>query len=143
MDVFVSNCAGLDVHKDFISVAHRVLDARGRPQQTLQKVGTMTRDLQALATWLQERGCTQVVMESTGVYWQPVYNILAEHFTVWLVNAAHVKQVPGRKTDMNDAAWLAQLLQHGLLRPSYIPPQEQRDLRDLVRLRQHEVDERS
>jgi transposase len=143
MDIFVSNCAGLDVHKDFISVAHRVLDGRGRPQQTLHKVGTLTPDLHALTTWLQERGCTHVVMESTGVYWLPVYNILAEHLTVWVVNAAHVKQVPGRKTDLNDAAWLAQLLQHGLLRPSYIPPQEQRDLRDLVRLRQHEVDERS
>jgi hypothetical protein len=95
-----------------------------------------------LLTWLAEWNVTHVAMESTGVYWLPIYNLLEEHFQVWLVNAGHVKQVPGRKTDVTDAQWLAQLLQHGLLKPCCIPDQAQRDLREIVRYRQTQVEER-
>jgi transposase len=111
----------------------------------------MVGDLMALRAWLREAGCTHAVMESTGVYWKPVYNVLtdpdpaaaAPGLTVWVVNAAHVKAIPGRKTDVQDAAWLASLLQHGLLKPSFIPSREQRELRDLTRTRTSLTDERT
>ena len=143
MDVLIPVCAGLDVHKTFVIACRRRQLSATRTEQESRRFGTMTRDLEALAAWLAEWGCTDVAIESTGVYWQPVYNILAPHMTVWLVNARHVKQVPGRKTDQNDAMWLAQLLQHGLLKPSYIPPEEQRELRDLTRYRESVLDDRA
>jgi len=136
-------CAGLDIHKTFLIACRRYPDPAGQSRRDIRKFGTMLADLQALATWLAETGTTHVVMESTGVYWQPVFNVLEEHCTVWLVNAAHVKNVPGRKTDVKDAEWLAHLLRQGLLRPSFIPPREQRELREVVRYRQSLVEERT
>ena len=109
----------------------------------LKEFGTMTVDLLALSDWLAAAGITHVAMESTGEYWKPLYNILEGDFTVFLVNAAHVKQVPGRKTDKADARWLAKLMRHGLLQASFIPPVEQRDLRDLTRYRTKLVQEHS
>ena len=103
----------------------------------------MSADLLALADWLARLGCTHVAMESTGVYWKPLFNLLEGQFTVWAVNAQHIKQVPGRKTDVSDAAWIAGLLRHGLVRPSFIPDQEQRELREGTRYRRSLVDERT
>src|SRR4029434_6943166 len=103
----------------------------------------MTRELLAFSDWLQAAGCTHVAMESTGEYWKPVFNILEANFEVLLVNAAHVKNVPGPKTDVKDAQWIAELLQHGLLRPSFIPPVAQRELRDLTRHRSNFIRARS
>jgi transposase len=132
-------CCGLDVHKK--SVVACVLTPEG--QETVS-FGTMTRDLLRLADWLQGRGVRQVAMESTGVYWMPIYNVLEERgFEVLVVNARHVKAVPGRKTDVKDAEWLADLLRHGLLRGSFIPERWQRELRELVRYRKALVEERS
>jgi transposase len=108
-----------------------------------ESLGQMTADLLALSDWLAEAGITHVAMESTGEYWRPVYNLLEGDITIFLVNAAHVKQVPGRKTDKADARWLAKLLRYGLLQASFIPPQGQRDLRDLTRYRTTLVQERS
>jgi len=143
MDILIPCCAALDVHKKFLVACRRRLLSDKTVESQTRRFSTMTRNLEALAAWLAEWACTDVALESTGVYWQPVYNILQEHFTICLVNAAHVKQLPGRKTDVNDATWLAQLLQHGLLRGSYIPPIEQRELRDLTRYRQSLVEERT
>jgi transposase len=138
------NCAGIDVHKKSLVVCHRLTDAQGLVQQECRHFSTMTEQLEALANWLAERGCTHVVMESTGVYWQPVYNILESRFEVLLANPSHLlKQAPGRKTDLNDAAWLAELLSFGLVTGSYIPTQQQRDLRELVRYRLSLVSERT
>jgi transposase len=143
MDVMISNCAGLDVHKKFVVVARRWLDTNGQLQTETRRFSTMTRDLESMAAWLVAAGCTDLVMERTGVYWQPIYNVLEGQLEVWLVNAHHVKQVPGRKTDLKDAEWLAQLLQCGLVRRSFIPDRAQRELRDLVRYRQSVVEERN
>jgi transposase len=117
--------------------------APGQPHKEIRTFGTMTHELENLADWLTSLGCTHVVIESTGVYWQPIFNILEDRFQVWLVNPQHIKHVPGRKTDVQDAEWLAQLMQHGLVKASFIPPREQRDLRDLVRQRQTLVEERN
>ena len=143
MEIIMRNCAGGDVHKQFIVVCRRWLDAHGHVHTETRRFSTMTQDLERLREWLVATGCTDIALESTGVYWQPVYNILEGHVRVWLVNAQHVKQVPGRKTDTNDADWLAQLLQHGLLRASFIPDRDQRELRDLVRYRQSTVQDRT
>lgn len=135
MDVVYQRCAGLDVHKKSV-VACRIVPAEvGGWQREVRKFGTMTDDLLLLADWLRAAGVTQVAMESTGVYWKPIYNVLESEFRVLLVNAHHIKYVPGRKTDVNDAQWIAQLLQHGLLKASFIPEMPQRDLRDLTRYR--------
>jgi transposase len=143
MERVFPNCAGLDVHKKVIVACRLGVDARGQSQKAIRKFGTMTAELEALAAWLAESGCTHVAMESTGVFWRPIFNILGATFDVWVVNAHHVKHVPGRKTDIKDAEWLAQLMQQGLLRPSFIPPQEQRELRDVVRQRQTLVEDRT
>ncbi len=143
MEILIRNCAGGDVHKKFIVVCRRWLDDAGRVRTETRRFSTMTQDLERLRDWLVQTGCTDIALESTGVYWQPVYNVLEGHVRVWLVNAQHVKQVPGRKTDTTDAAWLAQLLQHGLLRASFIPERDQRELRDLVRYRQSTVQDRT
>ncbi len=125
---------GLDVHKKVVVACVRILDAKdGTVQSTLRRFGTMTADLIELRGWLGELKVTQVAMESTGVYWQPVYNLLEGYFKVSVVNAQHIKKVPGRKTDMKDAEWIAQLLQCGLLRASFVPDRQQRELRDLTR----------
>ena len=140
MEVVNGRCAGLDVHKQVVVACVLTADevrADGQPRPVLTRFGTMTEDLVALAGWLAERGAVQVAMESTGVYWQPVWNSLEEHggFAVLLVNAHHIKAVPGRKTDMKDAQWLAELLRHGLVRASFVPDRAQRELRELTRYR--------
>jgi transposase len=146
MDVVFTQCAGLDVHKKTVMACRVTPDPTGQQADGLMEVqefGTLTRDLLALSDWLAAAGITHVAMESTGEYWKPVYNILEGDFTVFLVNAAHVKQVPGRKTDKNDARWLAKLMRYGLLQASFVPSQGQRDLRDLTRYRTKLVQERS
>lgn len=145
MDIIMPVCAGLDIHKKFVVACRRRLLPDGRVEWEPCRFSTMTRNLETLSAWLTEWGCADVAvaMESTGVYRQPVYTILEGHLTIWLVNAAHVKQVPGRKTDLNDAAWLAQLLQHGLLKRSNIPPVDQRERRDLTRYRQRLIEARN
>lgn len=135
MQVTYPCCAGLDVHKKTV-VACRIKAEGSKPvRREVKTFSTMTRSLLALNDWLSEWGCTHVAMESTGEYWKPIFNVLEANFSVLLVNAQHVKRVPGRKTDVQDAEWLADLLQHGLLKASFIPPAPQRDLRDLTRYR--------
>jgi len=134
MDVLHPRCCGLDVHKSSISACILLREA-GRVLKHQRRFGAMTQDLQELAEWLRQFGVTQVAMESSGVYWKPVWNILEGQFTVVLANAQHIKNVPGRKTDQKDAEWIAQLLQYGLRRASYVPCEIIRDLRDLTRMR--------
>ena len=143
MQVVHQRCAGLDVHKKSITVCRMIPDGQGGWQKDIRKFGTMTDELLALADWLGAGGVTHVAMESTGVYWKPIFNILESGFQVLLVNAQHIKYVPGRKTNVNDAQWIAELLQHGLLKASFIPEVEQRDLRDLTRYRTKLVQARS
>jgi transposase len=135
MRVVYTRCCGLDVHKRTISACVLLQEASGQVQQAIRRFGTMTRDLLELADWLQDQQVTHVAMESTGVYWKPVWNILEGQFAMVLVNAQHIKAVPGRKTDTRDCQWIAELLQHGLLRGSFVPPTPIRQLRDLTRLR--------
>lgn len=138
MKAMYERCAGLDVHKKTVTACRR--DGR---EQEVKTFGTTTPDLLELVDWLLEWECSHVAMESTGDYWKPVYNLLESSFEVLLVNAKHVKHVPGRKTDVGDAQWLAELLQYGLLKASFIPPAPQRDLRDLTRYRTKQVQERA
>ena len=141
MDVVYTHCCGLDIHKKTV-VACLITNSKGpEPVKTTRPFRTMTADLLALADWLQQAGCTHVAMESTGVYWRPVYNLLEGQFELLVVNTQHIKAVPGRKTDVKDAAWLAELLRHGLLRGSFIPSQPQRQLRELTRYRSTLVQE--
>jgi transposase len=143
MDILYRCCAGLDVHKKTVVACVRRVDARGQAHQEIRTFGTMTCHLLALSDWLVEQGVQQVAMESTGVYWKPVFNILEARLAVMLVNAQHIKQVPGRKTDVKDCAWIAQLLQHGLLRASFVPPPPIRELRDLTRQRAQLIAEKA
>jgi transposase len=135
MQVVYERCCGLDVHKKVVVACLITLTAKGQRHKEIRSFGTMTRDLLMLLDWLRVAGCTHIALESTGVYWRPIFNILEGEMTVLLVNAAHIKAVPGRKTDIKDAEWIADLLQHGLLRPSFIPPAPQRELRELTRYR--------
>jgi transposase len=135
MRIVYPRCCGLDVHKKTITACVLIRDAASDDQQEIRRFGTMTRDLLELADWLHSSQVTHVAMESTGVYWKPVWNILESQFEVVLVNAQHIKAVPGRKTDIKDCQWIADLLQHGLLRGSFVPPPPIRRLRDLTRLR--------
>jgi transposase len=135
MDIIYRCCAGLDVHKRTVVACVRRLAADGTVSSQVRTFYTMTADLLALSDWLAEQGVGQVAMESTGVYWKPVFNLLEGRFEVILVNAHRLKQVPGRKTDVKDAEWIAQLLQYGLLSASFIPPPEIRELRELTRQR--------
>jgi transposase len=143
MDTLYPRCAGIDVHKNNVVVCVRCCDRPGKVVEEIRTFATMTRDLLALAAWLAEQGVTHVAMESTGVYWKPVFNILEGGVQVILVNAEHIKQVPGRKTDVKDCQWIAQLLQHGLLKASFVPPLPVRELRDLTRQRTQLVQERA
>ena len=146
MDVVFSHCAGLDVHKKSVTACRLVSESTGQNPEgvaELRTFGTMTLELLALADWLVEAGVTHIAMESTGEYWKPVYNLLEDIVTIFLVNASHVKNVPGRKTDPADARWLAKLMRYGLLQASFIPPVAQRDLRDLTRYRTKLVQERA
>ena len=136
-------CCGLEVHKRSVVACLLVRDERGRRQKEVRTFSTMTDDLLRLADWLQQAGCTAVAMESSGVYWKPIFNLLEDAFHLLVVNAQHIKAVPGRKTDVRDAEWIADLLQHGLLRPSFIPPAPQRELRELTRYRTTLVRERA
>ena len=136
MEVVYERCAGLDVGKDEVVACIRVPDGAGGRRQQVRTFKTFSADLEALADWLTEQGITQVVMEATGQYWKPCWYVLEEHgLELLLVNARHVKLLPGRKTDVGDAAWLAELLEHGLLRGSFVPPPAIRQLRDLTRYR--------
>jgi transposase len=128
-------CAGLDVHKETVVACVRRLDEGGKVRQEVRTFRTETSGLLALADWLTDEGVTHAALESTGVYWKPVWNVLEGVIELLLVNAEHIKQVPGRKTDVKDCQWIAQLLQHGLLKPSFVPDRPQRDLRDLTRQR--------
>lgn len=143
MEVVYRHCAGLDVHKKVVVAAIIVLDALGKLYRETRSFGTMTGDLLELSDWLLSLGVTHVAMESTGEYWKPVYNILENNFELLLINAQHIKAVPGRKTDVNDAEWIAELLRHGLLRASFVPPLGQRELRELTRYRSTFVRERA
>lgn len=143
MDTLYSRCAGIDVHKNNVVVCLRCADRPGKVMEEVRSFSTMTRDLLALSDWLASHGVTHVAMESTGVYWKPVFNILGGRVEVILVNAEHIKQVPGRKTDVKDCQWIAQLLQHGLLKASFVPAEPIRELRDLTRQRTQLIQERS
>jgi transposase len=135
MDTLFSKVAGLDVHLKSIQCAVRCRQESGKLLVQVRSFGTTTRDLRALADYLQQWGVTHVALEATGVLWKPVWNVLESRFTLVLVNPRHLKKVPGRKTDVSDAEWIAQLLEHGLLRGSFVPPRQLRDLRDLTRHR--------
>jgi len=142
MERVLERCAALDVHKAQVTVWVRVPDGEGGREDLRARYSTMTDELLALRDWLKELGVTHVAMESSGVYWKPVYYVLEDDFELLLVNAQHVKNLPGRKTDMKDAEWLCQLLECGLLRGSYVPPREFRELRDLTRYRKSLISER-
>src|SRR5829696_4894218 len=144
MDVLVDRCAGLDVHRDTVVATVRVPGSgrRQRAQHT-QTFATTTAGITALGDWLAEHRVTRAGMESTGVYWKPVYYLLEDQLEVWLINAEHLHNVPGRKTDVADSAWIAQMVEHGLVRPSFVPPPPIRELRDLTRHRRTLVEERT
>src|SRR5712672_988631 len=135
MDIVYPCCAGLDLHKKTLVACVRRPGANTKVRKEVRTFGTMTADLLAWSDWLAQQGVTQLARESTGVYWKPVWNILEGHFEMLLVNARHIKQVPGRKTDVKDSEWIAELLQHGLLRGSFVPSGPQRQLRELTRQR--------
>jgi transposase len=135
MEIVHKTCAGLDVHKKTVVAAIIVPGEQGGLRKEVRTFGSMTSDLLALSDWLMACEVSHVAMESTGEYWKPVFNILENNFEVLLVNAQHIKMVPGRKTDIKDSEWIAELLRHGLLRASFVPPLGQRELRDLTRSR--------
>jgi transposase len=144
MDVIIDRCAGLDVHKASLTACVRTPgEGRSRRHQEVRSFSTVDTELQELRAWLSEWAVTHVVMEATGVYWKPIWYVLEDHFELLLVNATHVKKVPGRKTDVKDAEWLAQLLECGLLRGSFVPPRPIRELRDLTRYRKRLIEERA
>jgi transposase len=143
MDVIYGRCCGLDLHKRTVVACLLTPGAKGKPTKTVRSFGTMTEDILAMADWLSQAGCTHVAMESTGVFWKPIYNLLEGAFELLLVNACHIKAVPGRKTDVQDCEWIADLLQHGLLTPSFVPDRPQRELRELTRYRMTLVRERT
>ncbi len=143
MEVIYPRCCGLDVHKRSATACLLLTEPGGPPRKEVRTCGTMTADLLVLGDWLAAHGVTHVAMESTGVYWKPIWNLWEDRFALLLVNAAHVKAVPGRKTDVRDSEWLADLLRHGLLRPSFVPAPPQRELRELTRLRTSRVQART
>jgi transposase len=135
MEILYTNCAGLDVHKKTVKACLLTQTSHGQRQKEFRTYLTTTEELLKLSDWLREQGCTHVAFEATGVYWKPVFNLLEGSFELLVVNAQHIKAVPGRKTDVKDAEWIADLLQHGLLKASFIPSGPQRELRDLTRYR--------
>jgi len=142
VEVMYQRCAGIDVHLRFLVVCLIIVEA-GKRRQEIRTFRNETADLLALRAWLLQEGCTHVAMESTGVYWMQVYRRLEGFFELVVANAQHIKAVPGRKTDVQDAEWIADLLQHGLITPSFVPSQEQQDVRDLTRTRVSLVRERA
>lgn len=134
MDVIYPRCAGLDVHKKTVRVCLLLRGENAQNHKEYRTYATTTQDLLELLTWLLSQECSHVALEGTGVYWKPVFNLFEGHIQVLVVNAQHIKAVPGRKTDTKDAEWIADLLQHGLLRASFIPSAPQRELRELTRL---------
>ncbi len=143
MQITYTHAAGLDVHKKTVVACIFTPSPQGKLHKEVRTFGTMTQDLLALVDWLTTHGITHVALESTGEFWKPVYNLLEGSFTVLVANAQHIKTVPGRKTDVKDAEWIADLLRHGLLKGSFIPPLPQRDLRDLTRQRTSLVQDRA
>jgi transposase len=143
MDVIHERCAGIDVSKTDVKVCLRLPAAGKRRRSEVRVFSTMTRDLLAMKDWLLEQGVTLVGMEATGVYWKPVFYVLEHDMECWLLNARHMKGFPGRKTDVADSEWIAKLLEHGLVRPSFVPPQPIRELRDTTRYRTEVVRERT
>ena len=143
MDLLIARGAGLDVHQATVVATVRVPDDQGGRRSVTETFGTMTADLLALREWLQAYGVTHVALESTGVYWKPIYYVLEDAFTLLLINMQELKHVPGRKTDVKDSAWLAQLLECGLLKASFVPPPPIRELRDLTRYRVQQVRDRA
>lgn len=143
MEAIIERCAGLDVHQATVVACVTMGNGMEKPSKEVRTFGTMTRDLMDLRDWLSEQGCTHVGMESTGVYWMPVYQILEDGFELIVGNAQHIANVPGRKTDVKDAEWIADLVRHGLIRKSFIPPQPLRDVRDLMRYRRSLVEART
>jgi len=138
-EVYYERCAGIDVHKNFLVVCLRI----GRKTE-IRTFGTLTHEIREIVAWLKENGCQMVAMESSGSYWKPLYNIFEqERLPAMVCNAYHIKNVPGRKTDVNDAQWIARCLSQGLLNPSFIPDREQRELRDMTRFRKSQIEERS
>ncbi len=134
MDVLYPRCAGLDVHKDVIVACLRTIQD-GKPFHDIRSFSAMTSGLLALSEWLSANECEHVAMEAAGIYWKPVWHVLESSFELVLANAAHICNVPGRKSDVSDAAWISDLLAHGLIRPSFVPPQPIQELRDLTRTR--------
>ena len=143
MQVVYQRCCGIDIHKKLVVACLLVVDPNGQLHKQIRSFSTMTAALLELVDWLKAEECQIVAMESTGVYWKPLYNLLEGELEVWVVNAAHMKAVPGRKTDVKDSEWLAELLQHGLLKASFIPPTPQRELRELTRYRSSLVADRA
>lgn len=142
MDAIIERCAGLDVHEKTVVACMMMGSVKKRPQKEIRTFSTVTKGLLELAEWLEKSGCTHAAMESTGVYWKPVWNVLEGHnIELILANAQHVKNVPGRKTDVKDAEWIAQLLRSGLVEKSFVPPEPMRELRDATRYRKNLVHE--
>src|SRR5579884_1283813 len=141
MQVLYERCCGLDVHKQTVVGCVLLTDVKGKVTRELRTFSTMTAGLLDLSDWLSSHGVTHVAMEATGVYWKPVWHLLEGHFELVLANAQHIRNVPGRKTDVNDAAWIADLLAHGLIRASFVPPMPIQELRDLTRTRKQLVRE--
>jgi transposase len=140
MEAIVERCCGLDVHQAVVVACLIVGTATGKPRKQVRSFSAMTDDLECLREWLRAEGCTHVGMESTGIYWMPVYAVLEGHFTLVVGNATHIRNVPGRKTDVKDSEWIADLLRHGLIRSSFVPPKPLRELRDLLRYRRKLVE---
>src|SRR5215831_11067205 len=143
MHLVHTHCARLDVHKKTVVACARLVQEDGTRTTHIRTFPTTTAGLLSLLDWLLSLSITHVAMESSGEFWKPIYNLLEGNLTILVVNAAHMKQVPGRKTDVKDAEWIAELLAHGLLRPSFVPPAPQRALRDLTRQRTHLIQERA
>lgn len=140
MDLLYLKCGGLDVHPRSVTACARLV-IEGRVTRELRTFGTSTRELEEMRDWLKTRGCTHLAMESTGIYWKPVWHVLEGHFELLLANAMHIRNIPGRKSDVKDAEWIADLLAHGLLRGSFVPPERIQELRDLTRSRKQLVRE--
>src|SRR5712692_3476002 len=135
MEAIVDRCCGLDVHQKSVVACLITGAADSKPRTEVRRYGTTTRELEAMREWLVAGGCTQVAMESTGVYWKPVYAVLEGHFELVVGNAHRIKNVPGRKTDVKDSEWIGDLQRHGLIAKSFVPPAPIRELRDLTRYR--------